>query len=169
MQATELFGTLNPQAPIELARFSFLIGKWHGQGKFKNQDGSTDPYEMIWIGRYILDGHAIADQAFIGQQDDYSAIFVTYRSFLVNENRWSIESFNVLESSLTAQAADDLGGVSFTDGKIELQTRTRDFIYRESYFDISEDGFCYQMDVTKDQGRSWIEGVDFIRASRLIE
>ncbi|NIR58034.1 MAG: hypothetical protein GWO02_00180, partial [Gammaproteobacteria bacterium] len=43
--------------------FSFLVGKWEGAGKTRLPDGSYAEYPVTWIGRYILDGTAIADEA----------------------------------------------------------------------------------------------------------
>ena len=56
------YGQRNQNAPKELDVFSFLIGTWEGKGKTKLDDGKVAEYTVTWIGRYILDGTAIADE-----------------------------------------------------------------------------------------------------------
>jgi hypothetical protein len=56
------YGERSPHAPQELDVFAFLIGKWDGQGKTALQDGKVAEFPVTWIGRYILDGTAIADE-----------------------------------------------------------------------------------------------------------
>jgi hypothetical protein len=56
------YGQRNQNAPKELDVFSFLIGTWEGRGKTKLDDGKVAEYTVTWIGRYILDGTAIADE-----------------------------------------------------------------------------------------------------------
>lgn len=56
------YGERNPGSPQELNVFSFLIGKWEGKAKTKIENGKFAEYDVTWIGRYILDGTAIADE-----------------------------------------------------------------------------------------------------------
>ena len=58
-QVKQEFGKLNPNAPAELSRFSFLIGNWRFEAKVKVADGQWHPFKGTWLGRYILDGYAI--------------------------------------------------------------------------------------------------------------
>jgi hypothetical protein len=60
--AKTAYGERNANAPKELAAFSFLIGKWEGTGKVNLEDGSSASFAVSWIGRYVLDGTAIADE-----------------------------------------------------------------------------------------------------------
>ena len=52
----------NPNAPAELSRFAFLIGRWKFDAKFKLPDGEWQTFHGTWLGHYILDGYAIADE-----------------------------------------------------------------------------------------------------------
>jgi len=61
-QVNREFGKLNPKAPSELSRFAFLIGKWRFEAKVKLPGGKSHLFQGTWVGRFILDGHAIADE-----------------------------------------------------------------------------------------------------------
>lgn len=60
--AITTYGQIHPQAPSQLSLFSFLVGKQNGLCKTRMPDGSEAQFESTWIGRYILDGMAIADE-----------------------------------------------------------------------------------------------------------
>lgn len=51
----------NPNAPAELSRFAFLIGRWRFDAKFKSANEESLVFHGTWLGRYILDGYPIAD------------------------------------------------------------------------------------------------------------
>jgi hypothetical protein len=42
--------------------FAFIVGKWQGTGTTRLPDGKVAEFAVSWIGRYILDGNAIADE-----------------------------------------------------------------------------------------------------------
>ena len=52
----------NPDAPPELKLFAFLIGVWKCEGKVKEDDGQWQSFAADWVGSYILEGNAIADE-----------------------------------------------------------------------------------------------------------
>jgi hypothetical protein len=56
------FGEPNPNAPAALSRFAFLIGIWRCEAKVMLADRKWQNFNAVWIGRYILDGYAIADE-----------------------------------------------------------------------------------------------------------
>lgn len=67
--AITTYGSRNTAAPEELSVFSFLVGKWQGVGKTRLEDGNDAEFELTWIGRYILDGMAIADEIHSAARD----------------------------------------------------------------------------------------------------
>ncbi len=165
----ETYGVPNPKAPKELSHFAFLIGKWDGEGRSR-YEGDSEAYRMTWVGRYILDGYAIADEARILDEDGaLERIFITYRFYDLHKKRWIIEAFNVLESTIVHQAPDDLGGVQVSEASITLMTRGPTAIGRELFLNRSKDHFTYRQDVSTDEGETWIEGVDLIEANRVSE
>src|ERR1700761_7636416 len=56
------FGKLARDAPHELSAFAFLIGSFQCNARIKTANGDWQRFEAQWLGRYILDGHAIADE-----------------------------------------------------------------------------------------------------------
>lgn len=57
------FGSRSAAAPDQLDQFAFMVGNWNIDNRTRQRDGSwseqTTP--SYWEGRWILDGHAIAD------------------------------------------------------------------------------------------------------------
>jgi hypothetical protein len=164
----EPYGEPHPESAEQLSLFAFLIGHWKGEGQSRDEDGTRSDYQMTWLGRYILDGHAIADEARVyGGDGELSALFITYRYWIRSQSRWIIEAHDVLQSKLVTQAAQDLGGVRVEEDSIAVMTRWPAAIGREWYLDRSENHFTYRLDVSLDGGETWLEGVDRIDAYRL--
>lgn len=162
------FGELNPEAPAELSQFAFLIGRWRGEGMSMNQEGKRAPYEMSWVGRYILDGCAIADEALILDEDGQpEAVFITYRSYDSVRKKWNIEALNVLDTSFRVQVAADRGKVVAKDDHITLEYGGPSGLGRETFMVASEDRFTYQLDFSLDDGATWTEAYDVIEAYRV--
>ncbi len=61
MKRAEHYGKLNANAPPELSRFTFLMGRWRCEAKLKGEAGTWESLKATWEGRYILDGYAIGD------------------------------------------------------------------------------------------------------------
>ena len=73
------YGERNPSAPKELGVFSFLVGKWQGTGKTRLPDGKVAEFSGVsWIGRYILDGTAIADEVHAAYPDGRPALGISF-------------------------------------------------------------------------------------------
>jgi hypothetical protein len=74
-----IHGERSPRAPRELDVFAFLIGTWEGLGKTRLPDGTVAEYPIAWVGRYILDGTAIADEAHAPYPDGTPSLGITFR------------------------------------------------------------------------------------------
>jgi hypothetical protein len=61
-QVVQKFGKPNPKAPGALSQFAFLIGRWQCEAKVKSANGEWQTFQATWLGRFILDGYAIADE-----------------------------------------------------------------------------------------------------------
>ncbi len=123
---------------------------------------------MTWVGRYVLGGHAIADEARVLDEDGgLKAHFITLRFYERETKRWIVEAWNLLESRLTRQAPDDLGGVKVSESSITYMTRLPHALGRESFLTGAADRFTYRLDVSTDDGETWIDGVDSIEATRM--
>ena len=165
------FGEPHPKAARQLATFGFLIGTWKGEGQSRNEDGSHSPYRMNWVGRYILDGLAIADEARVfGADDALSAHFMTYRFWDAARRRWIIEAHDLRNGKLVTQASEDLGGVQVSEESVAVMTRWPEGIGREVYLNRTDDRFSYRLDVSLDAGKNWMvsdKGLDIPRVGAI--
>jgi hypothetical protein len=85
------YGQINRDAPAQLRVFSFLIGKWDGKGKTRLPDGTVAEFPVTWIGRYILDGMAIADEAHAPAPDGSPYLGISLRQYDPGRKSWIIE------------------------------------------------------------------------------
>ena len=92
----------NPNAPAELSRFAFLIGRWKFDAKFKLPDGEWQSFYGTWLGHYILDGYAIADE--YRMIDSSGELIVFGMNFRVHDSAkqvWNIKWLSALEGTWT--------------------------------------------------------------------
>ena len=96
-QIAEEFGSLNPNAPTALSRFAFLIGKWRCEAKLKSADGSWQTFEGAWLGRFILDGYAIADEyRMVSSSGALIVLGMNFRTYDAARKIWNIKWLNGL-------------------------------------------------------------------------
>src|SRR5580698_2011933 len=95
------YGHKNVQAPTQLSDFSFLVGTWQGSGRTRLADGSYAQFSGVtWIGRYILNGMAIADEFHASTPDGKAYLGISLRQFDTQHHAWIIEYLNVTNSFL---------------------------------------------------------------------
>jgi hypothetical protein len=153
-----IYGERNPQAAPELTAFAFLIGKWQGTGKARLPDGTVAQFGGItWIGRYVLDGTAIADEGHAAYPDGRPGLGITLRQYDAARKTWIVEFLNVSESFLRKQVNGHSGSVEVDGRDVRVVTDgpTRS---REHYHVVDRDNWTYRMDLSTDGGRSWSEG-----------
>jgi hypothetical protein len=162
-EPNEDFGTLNSDAPAELARFSFLIGNWNFETKVTLADGQSLPFKGTWRGRYILDGYAISDEY---RMTDLSGKLIVLglnlRSYDANKQTWNIKWLNALAGTWTNLSPSELGGVT-ADGRSTIyafkETAPLDnaHVYtRVTYTRVSDSNFTWKGEKSAD-GNSWSE------------
>ncbi len=157
-QSKTTYGEKNSSAPKELDVFSFLIGKWRGTGKTRFPDGKVVEFGGVsWIGRYILDGTAIADEGHAAYPDGRPALGVTFRQYDAARKTWIVEHLNVSESFLRKQVNGGSGSVE-VDGRVVRVVTEGSTRSREHYIVVDQDNWVYRMDLSTDGGRSWNEG-----------
>ena len=111
------FGTLNPNAPAALARFAFLIGRWRCEAKVRAANGEWQRFKAAWLGRFILDGHAIADEyRMTGPSGELIVLGMNFRTYDAARQAWNIKWLNALAGTWTDLVSEELGGVRF-DGQ----------------------------------------------------
>lgn len=153
-----IYGERSPHAPQELDVFAFLIGKWDGQGKTTLQDGKVAEFPVTWIGRYILDGTAIADEMHAAAPDGSPYLGISLRQLDANRRTWIIEYLNVSHSFLRRQVNSDSGSVNVSGRTVTVGSGSPGVTIREHYHVADRDNFIYRLDVSSDGGKSWNKG-----------
>ena len=153
-----LYGEKSPRAPRELDVFAFLIGKWDGRGRTRLPDGRVAEYPVAWIGRYILDGTAIADEGHAPYPDGTPSLGISFRQYDQRRKTWVIEFLNVSESFLRRQVYRGTGSVAVSGRTVTVTSGSLSIAVREHYVVLDADNWVYRMDLSSDGGRSWNEG-----------
>ena len=156
--AITTYGERNPGAPKELDAFAFLIGKWDGVGKTKLPDGKSAEFAASWIGRYILDGMAIADEFHSSAPDGSPYLGISLRQYDSRRKTWIVEYLNVSNSFLRRQVSAASGSVRVDGQTIVVISESPDTWSRETYRVVSRDQFTYSIDLSSDSGRNWTLG-----------
>jgi hypothetical protein len=153
--AITLYGEKNAQAPTQLDLFSFLVGKWKGTGKTKAADGSPVQFELTWIGRFILNGMAIADEIHSPAPDGSPYLGITIRHFDTTQDSWIVEFLNVTNSFLRRQVNPQSGSVRADDGTVVVVSEDGETRIREYYRVPDRNHFVYSMELSRDAGQTW--------------
>jgi hypothetical protein len=151
------FGEISPAAPPQLKTFSFLIGQWEGTGKSRRDDGTYAEYPIKWIGRYILDGTAIADEAHGPGPDGTEYLGISFRQFDDARRTWIFEFLNVNGSFLRRQVRQGNGAVTVSGRNVTVESESPGMKIREHYLVPEPAQFTYQLDLSTDGGRTWTE------------
>jgi hypothetical protein len=152
------YGELSQRAPHELRAFSFLIGTWEGTGKAKLEQGYSPEFPVQWIGRYVLDGTAVADEAHAPNPDGSPFLGITFRQYDAGRKTWVIEFLNVTGSFLRKQVSKGVGAVTVNGRSVTVASESPGMKIREHYLVPANDRFTYRLDVSTDGGKTWSEG-----------
>jgi hypothetical protein len=115
----------NSKAPAALSRFAFLIGHWRFEAKFKSPDGEWQIFHGTWAGRYILDGHAIADEyKMLGANEEMLVLGMNFRVYDAAKQIWSIKWLDALAGTWTDLTSEEFGGAKFEGQSVS-------YIFRE--------------------------------------
>jgi len=159
-QHDEQYGTLNPAAPSELARFAFLIGHWRCEAKIKSASGEWQTFAATWLGRFILDGYAIADEyRMTNCNGDLIVLGTNLRSYDASQQTWNIRWLSAFTGSWTDLASAELGGVHCDGNTIRYAFKepVADHAYtRATYTPHSPTHFTWRGEQS-DEATSWRE------------
>jgi hypothetical protein len=154
--AITTYGERNPEAPAELDLFSFLVGKWSGTGRTRLADGNHAEWQGVtWIGRYILNGMAIADEIQAPGPDGKQYLGITLRQFDTEHDVWVVEFLNVTKSFLRRQVNPSAGSLSREADSVVVISEDAQLRIRERYRLVDQNHFTYTSDLSQDAGRSW--------------
>jgi len=151
----------NPNAPAELSRFAFLIGRWRFDAKFKSANEEWRAFHGTWLGHYILDGYAIADEyRMIGSSGELIVLGMNFRIYDSAKQVWNIKWLNALEGTWTDLTSEQFGGASF-DGQsvtyaFKAERGAQWPFTRATYTNISKTHFTWRGEKSED-AKTWTE------------
>jgi hypothetical protein len=159
-QIEQEFGKINPNAPAALSRFAFLIGSWRGDANVKLPNGQWQSLQATWLGRFILDGYAIADEyRMTDSSGELIVLGMNLRAYDAARQTWNIKWLNALSGTWTNLGPEELGGVTFDGQSIIYAFRepmAAHMYTRATYTDISDKHFTWRGESSGD-GKTWSE------------
>ncbi len=154
------FGKPNPNAPAALSRFAFLIGRWRCGARVRSANGEWQTFEATWVGRFILDGYAIADEyRMTSSSGDLIVLGMNFRAYHATKHTWNIKWLNALAGTWVDLGPEELGGVRFDGQSIiyAFEEPVAAHAYaRATYTNISKTHFTWQGEKS-DDGKAWSE------------
>jgi hypothetical protein len=151
----------NPNAPAELSRFAFLIGRWRFDATFKSADGERQTFHGTWFGHYILDGYAIADEyRMIGSSGELIVLGMNFRIYDSAKQVWNIKWLNALDGTWTDLTSQQFGGARF-DGQsvtyaFKAERGAQSPFTRATYTNISKTHFTWRGEKSED-AKTWTD------------
>ena len=150
----------NPNAPAALSRFAFLIGRWKCEAKLKSPNGEWQMFPATWLGRFILDGYAIADEySMTGPSGELIVLGMNFRTYDAAKHVWNIKWLNALAGTWTDLGSEEFGGVKITDHSISYAFKepvAAQAYTRATYTNISSTHFTWQGEKS-DDGKTWTD------------
>ncbi len=154
------FGKANPNAPSALSRFAFLIGSWRCAAKVRLATGEWQVLQATWVGRFVLDGYAIADEyRMTGAAGELIVLGMNLRAYDATRQAWNIKWLNALAGAWVDLGPEDLGGVTFEGKSIRYAFKepvAGHAFTRATYTNISEEHFTWRGEKS-DDGKTWRE------------
>ncbi len=152
------YGARNPNAPDALSRFEFLLGRWRCDARVRSATDDWQSFQASWLGRFILDGYAIADEyRMTGAAGELVVYGLNVRSYDAARLTWNIRWLNALDGTWTDLASPELGGVRFDGGSIvyAFKEPAAGHAYtRATYTNISDGHFTWRGEKS-DDGTAW--------------
>jgi hypothetical protein len=159
-QIDQEFGQPNPNAPAGLARFAFLIGRWRCDAKVRSADGDWQTFPATWLGRFILEGYAIADEyRMTGSSGELIVLGMNIRAYDAAKQMWNIKWLSALTGTWVDLGSEELGGVRFDGQSITYvfkEPMAGHAYTRATYTNISETHFTWRGEKSDDQ-KIWSE------------
>jgi hypothetical protein len=153
-------GHANPKAPAALSLFAFLVGRWRCEARVRLTDGAWQTFHATWIGRFILDGYAIADEyRMTGPSGELIVVGLNLRVYDPARQVWNIKWLNALAGTWVDLGPEELGGVRVDDRSITYafeEPMAGHAYTRATYTNISPTHFTWRGERSED-GTSWSE------------
>ena len=154
------FGHPNPNAPSALGRFAFLIGRWRCAAQVRSSTGEWQTFQATWVGRFILDGYAIADEyRMTDASGELIVLGLNLRTYDATSQVWQMKWLHALTGTWVDLGPEDLGGVTF-DGQSIIyafkEPMAAQAYTRATYSNISKTHFTWRGEKS-DDGKAWSE------------
>jgi hypothetical protein len=154
------FGELNPHAPAALSRFAFLIGRWRCDAKLKSGDGEWQTFQATWVGRFITDGYAIADEyRMTGPSGQVLVLGANIRAYDPTKQIWNIKWLDALAGKWLDLGPEELDGIKFDGPSViyAFKEPMAEHAYtRATYTSISPTHFTWRGEKSEDR-KTWSE------------
>lgn len=164
--AAPLIAGAHPDAPEETEQFAFLIGTWDCKTRFMSgPDREYSEGRASWIGRYYLDGWAIEDTWISTLPDGTTFKGANIRSFNKETGKWDnpwLPQGTLKWKHFASQMVGDT--MVMTGG--EGEDAVGKFIDRNTFYDINKNSWSWRKDRSYDGGKTWVEGIGYIDATR---
>jgi hypothetical protein len=147
-------------ARAELDRFSFLIGRYRCEARLKLPAGEWQTFGATWEGRWILNGHAIADEYMMfGADGELLVLGLNIRAYDATSKQWNIKWLDALSGRWTDLGPPELGGVQIDGASVSYRFKepmVGHILTRATYTNISERHFTWKGEGS-DDGSTWTE------------
>ena len=154
------FGQPHPNAPSALQRFAFLIGRWTCVARVKLAQGDWQTFPATWLGRYILDGYAIADEyRMTSPSGELIVLGTNFRTYDATRQVWNLRWLNALAGTWVELGPEELGGVTFQGTSVTYALKepmAGHALTRATYTNISPTRFTWRGEQSED-GKTWSE------------
>jgi hypothetical protein len=147
-------------ARAELDRFAFLIGRYRCEARLKLPAGDWQTFGATWEGRWILNGHAIADEYMMfGADGELLVLGLNIRAYDAANKQWNIKWLDALSGRWTDLGPPELSGVQFDGASVSYRFKepmVGHTLTRATYTNISERHFTWKGEGS-DDGSTWTE------------
>ena len=156
----------HPQAPPETSQFAFMIGEFVVTSKSPEPFGDGKEYKGKWDAHWILNGWAIQDEWYSTDKDGNLYISgINIRSFNRELGKWECRWLPTPTLKWKHFTAEKVNETMVMLGK--GQDKRGEFLDRNIFYNIRDDGYSWKKDRSYDNGLTWNEGVFLIEATRL--
>ncbi len=127
-------------------------------GIWRSANAEWQRFEATWLGRFILDGYAIADEyRMTDSSGRLIALGMNFRTYDAAKQNWNLKWLNALTGKWTDLAPSELGGVRFDGQSIiyAFKEPVAAHAYtRATYTNISKTHFTWRGEKS-DDGKAW--------------
>ena len=154
------YGEINPLAPAELSRFGFIVGTWRCEARLKRDESHWETLRASWVGRYVLDGWAIADEYRMSTASgELLVLGLNVRAYDGEKKVWNMKWLNGFSGAWTDLGPEELGGVTADEKSITLIMKepvAGHGFTRATYTNFSENHFTWRGERSCDR-KTWEE------------